>query len=621
MSTPGDSISGFARRIGLNFPTTNGAPNRQQARHEARQEAERKATVERLAAHKRLGEAWLRERFKLRDDPRGVVIPYPERERLREFIETAHPTTWIGVGEITAYADKQTLIHARTRAELTIVEGESDRWTLEMHGIPALGVPGATMTKYITAEHIVNIERIYIVREPDNAGKAFVEGVVAQILFLKFEGQVFIVDLQAACGAKDPSALHVADPEVFEAEWQRAKEVAGVFAAAGQLVKEAQRGWASIERTAAQIIASPPPPALFDIEAMLTNEDGPAILFGEPGAMKSWVGLHIAMCMATAAPVFGRFASRARNKSVYVNLDAGRNSFERRVLRMGKALTNVIVLTPDHYDADELMALFERRAGAFVTIDAFANMYHVDRSKDAAEAAREFLQGLRALYAEYGCNGIVIDHPHRAREGGPDGGDYYGSIQKLAAIRTMWQIAKYGDPKENLARITCRKVNEAEPFPAFVVRADFSDGGFTVSYDNKLSSAVAQASVQIDEPSDAERIAAALNGAPDGVARAQLQRVTGLSRERVLAAVGDPRFVALGSGPTRRYALAPIVRQANDRADDSENRATKSSDLSYGSCASLRGPNDTYGSLEPGGIVPEADDTANDSGDDEAEYI
>ena len=318
-------------------------------------------------------------------------------------------------------------------------------------------------------------------------------------------------------------------------------------------------GWAGIERTAARIIESPPPPASFDIDFLLPTEDGPAILFGQPGAMKSWVGLHIVMCMPIEAPVFGRFLTKARPESLYVNFDAGRSTFERRVVRMGKALDNVIVLTPDCNDNGEMIALFKRHAGAFIVIDAFADMYHVDRTKDAAEAARDFFQDLRNLYAEHGCNGIIIDHPHRPRprEGSPDG-DYYGSIQKLASVRCMWMIAKYGDPKANLAKISCRKMNEAELFPEFVIKADFSNSGFALTYDEGLSSAVAQASVQIADPSDNQRVRAALKGTEGGLSRRQLESLTGLSRERVLATVEGPDFCPLG-GKTRdrRYDLKP----------------------------------------------------------------
>ena len=105
-----------------------------------------------------------------------MVIPYPHRSRTRELVETSHPTKWNGTGETTAYIDAQTLAAARDRRELVIGEGETDRWTLEWYEIPALGVPGCSMTGYITVDHVVAIRRIYIAREPGDGGKTLVEG-------------------------------------------------------------------------------------------------------------------------------------------------------------------------------------------------------------------------------------------------------------------------------------------------------------------------------------------------------------------------------------------------------------------------------------------------------------
>ncbi|MGC1759149.1 MAG: hypothetical protein WA742_07320, partial [Candidatus Cybelea sp.] len=186
------------------------------------------ATVELLAAYKKLPPGWLHKRFGLSDGYGGVSMPYLYRSRLRKFVQTSNPTYWDNNNELqcTAYIDAVTLTAARDRRELVIGEGESDRWTLELHGIPALGVPGATMTKWMAAEDVAGIRRLYIVREPGKAGQDFVKGVAERLNELRFRGEAFIVDLQATCDAKDPSALHLQDPEAFEARWRRAIESA-----------------------------------------------------------------------------------------------------------------------------------------------------------------------------------------------------------------------------------------------------------------------------------------------------------------------------------------------------------------------------------------------------------
>ncbi|PLS83446.1 MAG: hypothetical protein CYG60_21995, partial [Actinobacteria bacterium] len=50
---------------------------------------------------------------------------------------------------------------------VVLVEGESDAQTLWCHGIPALGVPGASNWKPEWSEHLEGLERIYAVVEPD----------------------------------------------------------------------------------------------------------------------------------------------------------------------------------------------------------------------------------------------------------------------------------------------------------------------------------------------------------------------------------------------------------------------------------------------------------------------
>lgn len=56
-----------------------------------------------------------------------------------------------------------------------LVEGESDAQTLWYHGFPALGIPGANNWKPQWAEHLDGLTRIYVVKEPDEAGETLVE--------------------------------------------------------------------------------------------------------------------------------------------------------------------------------------------------------------------------------------------------------------------------------------------------------------------------------------------------------------------------------------------------------------------------------------------------------------
>ncbi len=104
---------------------------------------------------------------------------------------------------------------------VVLVEGESDCWTLWHHGIPALGIPGASSAKVLEAvEHLSCIQKIYVHHEPDKGGETFVAGVQDRLARLGFEGKVF--ELRMPDGIKDPADLHVTDPERFKARLEEA---------------------------------------------------------------------------------------------------------------------------------------------------------------------------------------------------------------------------------------------------------------------------------------------------------------------------------------------------------------------------------------------------------------
>ena len=65
------------------------------------------------------------------------------------------------------------LAEAQAAGYVVLVEGESDCHTLWFHGIPALGIPGATNWREDRdARHLDGIETIYVVIEPDKGGDA-----------------------------------------------------------------------------------------------------------------------------------------------------------------------------------------------------------------------------------------------------------------------------------------------------------------------------------------------------------------------------------------------------------------------------------------------------------------
>lgn len=186
------------------------------------------ARVDLLVAERRLTVSKM-VRFALRDVTGGVEIPYRDLDgktvatRTRQYLETAHPTRWTRSGGPTLpYTTPAMMAAARKAGEVTVVEGESDVWALAEHTVPAIGIPGSTMTSVLAAPYVSDLLRIYVVREPDDGGAKFVVHVEEQLRALGWDGELRVVDLHALFDVKDPCALHVADPDAFPQRWAEA---------------------------------------------------------------------------------------------------------------------------------------------------------------------------------------------------------------------------------------------------------------------------------------------------------------------------------------------------------------------------------------------------------------
>jgi len=89
--------------------------------------------------------------------------------------------------------------------DVLLVEGESDTQTLVYHGIPALGVPGATNWRREWVQHLAG-RTVYAWQEPDEAGAKFIAKIGADVPDLRV--------IAAPAAYKDISAAHIAGEDV-----------------------------------------------------------------------------------------------------------------------------------------------------------------------------------------------------------------------------------------------------------------------------------------------------------------------------------------------------------------------------------------------------------------------
>lgn len=118
-------------------------------------------------------------------------------------------------GELIPYGLHK-LDMARDAGYLLIGEGESDGWTCWYHGMPYLGIPGASNKscfKHLDIEALP--PKIYILQEPDQAikllgsGAGFYKTAHSALKVAGYKGEIFCIDFEKAAGHKDPSEMHI----------------------------------------------------------------------------------------------------------------------------------------------------------------------------------------------------------------------------------------------------------------------------------------------------------------------------------------------------------------------------------------------------------------------------
>ena len=111
-------------------------------------------------------------------------------------------------GNVCLYGEWR-LPEIRKTGWAVLVEGESDTHSLWYMGIPAIGVPGASMFKPHWTQALQGL-KLYIHREPDGGGQTFVDKVLRGLQEGEFTGTPFLWSC-APKGVKDPSDLYMAN--------------------------------------------------------------------------------------------------------------------------------------------------------------------------------------------------------------------------------------------------------------------------------------------------------------------------------------------------------------------------------------------------------------------------
>lgn len=294
------------------------------------------ARVADLARVKRLPLEFLRE-LAVKDVANGVAIEYRLMDGSlapRQRIRLSPPgeknrSIWDNQpGAIVPYGLDR-LPEAYNAGFIVIVEGESDCWTLWQHGYPALGIPGATMVRTLQPEYLNDeVGKTFIVQEPGDAGKVFVQQLTAKLRDPGFswKGEIVVFSLGTA---KDPSDLHIKDPAGFNATFQGALDSAvGIDSAEPQGWREIFHSFEDFENA---------PKLTFTIKDFLQN-DGATLIGGLSGHGKTLLMLSMvkAMLGPTGTMLWNQFPVTARSvRILYLIPESTITPFKHRLELFG----------------------------------------------------------------------------------------------------------------------------------------------------------------------------------------------------------------------------------------------------------------------------------------------
>lgn len=182
-----------------------------------------KITVKSYALQKRFPEEFLLE-LGVRNSKNGEYIAIPYYDENMRIIATrmrmrpgASPRfKWMrGAAGVKLYGVWK-LQEARSAGYVVIVEGESDAQTLWLHGIPAVGIPGATTFNAEYAKLLLDIPKAYFHQEPDKGGMAARKHIAQGLVDAEYTGAFYILSCGSS-GAKDPSELYAKLGDAFQA--------------------------------------------------------------------------------------------------------------------------------------------------------------------------------------------------------------------------------------------------------------------------------------------------------------------------------------------------------------------------------------------------------------------
>ncbi len=220
------------------------------------------------------------------------------------------------------------------------------------------------------------------------------------------------------------------------------------------------------------------------VESLIPSQ-GMMILSGSPGDFKTWVTIHIALCVSRGTSVFGRFKTEQGNVLVIDEEDNLRDLKKRLGLLGAKGTDNVHYLSQNNIKVDDeksrdaILKIVKEKNVKLLIIDSLVRVHRQDEN-DAKGMAKVFSSLQEIIKA--GAS-ILFTHHHRKQMGfGPNNPaqSMRGSSDILAAVDCHVTIEKKRD-EDNRLILRQTKLRQAEtlaPFEINIIKSEFGPSGF-----------------------------------------------------------------------------------------------------------------------------------------------
>lgn len=440
-------------------------------------------TLEQFASEKRLDLDFLRELgLRTRSDGRAAVeIPYRDadgeelRVRLRWALSAGDGSTW-APGEGLHLYGLDRLAEAPKGKSVIVVEGETDCLACWTHGAVAVGCPGATAWRPEWARHLEG-RRVYIWREPDDAGTRFARSVASDIPDARV--------IPAPDGLKDLHDLHMEVEGDTDAFRQRFRELARGAVPAADVLAEPEldpRSRAEVGDVAEQLPQAIPAaealddsPLSFLVDGFILRDETGAFV-ADGGAFKTTLMLATAAAVAAGEPLFGRFEVEDSGPVLIVSEEDGGGVLRNRLAAIAKGhgwdvdtvlrRVHLLALRGATLDEDEwrdhLAAEIERLGAILTAFDPYSRLTLAkENSTDENKANISFWSRLNRM-------GVTVLAVHHAGKLG-EGKRKLDRVRGASAINQACRFIYFLERGELGIAVECLKLSRAELPESFVV--------------------------------------------------------------------------------------------------------------------------------------------------------